>query len=68
MPTISETTKRWDTKGWRLDGDFMGYQKNAPKKDVSGFFWLKNDNKSLRSIEEKINVPGNSAGDLILDG
>lgn len=46
----------------------MGYQKNAPKKDVSGFFWLKNDNKSLRSIEEKINVPGNSAGDLILDG
>jgi len=51
--------------GWGFHGVI---RKMPPKEDVSGFFGLKNDNKSLRSIEEKINVPGNSAGDIILDG
>ena len=50
-------------------GISWSYQKNAcEKKMFQVFFGLKNDNKSLRSIEEKINVPGNSASDLILDG
>lgn len=39
MPTTSETIKRWDTKGWRLDGDFMGYQKNAPEKKMFQVFF-----------------------------
>jgi len=49
-------------------GISWSYQKNAPQKRCFRFFLVEKLNKSLRSIEEKINVPGNSAGDLILDG